>query len=91
MKTRQEVEKLKHNWEFDPIWDVEKTEGFEEYHDELLTFSNEKKAKWNEENNSRRLKRSQELGIEGNYKLLNYIESLENRIEKIENYIGSER
>ncbi len=51
MKTRQEVEKLKHNWEFDPIWDVEKTEGFEEYHDELLTFSNEKKAKWNEENN----------------------------------------
>lgn len=84
MKTRQEVERLKRDWEFDPNWDIEKTEGFEEYYDELLTFSNEKKAKWNEENNLRRLKRSRELGIEGNYKLLDYIESLENRIEKIE-------
>jgi len=27
MKTRQEVERLKRDWEFDPMWDIEKTEG----------------------------------------------------------------
>lgn len=46
MKTRDEVEALKYNWSGDPIWDLENTEGFEEYHDELLKYSIEMKNHW---------------------------------------------
>jgi hypothetical protein len=38
MKTREEVEKLKEQWKADGCWNIENTEGFEEYHDELLAF-----------------------------------------------------
>lgn len=38
MKTREEVESLKANWAADPCWDIEATEGFEEYRDELIAF-----------------------------------------------------
>ena len=39
MKTRDEVAYLKANWQADPCWDLETTEGFEEYKDELKAFS----------------------------------------------------
>ncbi len=38
MKTREEVEALKKEWEHDPCWDIEGTEGFEEYYSELLEY-----------------------------------------------------
>jgi hypothetical protein len=37
-KALQEVEELKRMWLADPIWDIEKTEGFEDFHDELLIY-----------------------------------------------------
>ncbi len=48
MKSREDVEKLKWQWKVNPIWDIETTEGFEEYHDELLAYSNQCKAEWKE-------------------------------------------
>lgn len=45
-KTRKDVEKLKFQWEKDPCWDLEYTEGFEEYEGELRAFSDQKKAEW---------------------------------------------
>ena len=38
MKTREEVEKLKQGWRKHPCWDIETTDGYEEYHDELLEY-----------------------------------------------------
>lgn len=38
MKTREQVEELKRQWLSDGCWDIETTEGFEDYHDELLKF-----------------------------------------------------
>lgn len=38
MKTKQDVHALKENWVNDPCWDIENTEGFEEYKEELLEF-----------------------------------------------------
>jgi len=38
MKTREEVEALKRKWQENPYWDLEKSEGFDEYHHELLMF-----------------------------------------------------
>lgn len=46
MKTRDEVENLKIEWEKDPQWEIEETEGFEDYRDELTAFRFEKEAEW---------------------------------------------
>ena len=43
-KTKDEIEKLKNSWKHDPIWDIEDTEGFEEYYDELLAWRQEYEA-----------------------------------------------
>lgn len=51
IKTREDVEHLKHDWLNDPCFDLEDTEGFEEYRDELLAFSNECKARREEHHN----------------------------------------
>lgn len=46
MKTREEVDALKRNWENDPIWDIEETEGFEEYRDELRKYRLAAELQW---------------------------------------------
>lgn len=43
MKTRDEVEHLKANLIADPCYDLEETEGFEEYREELFDFSEKRK------------------------------------------------
>jgi len=42
--TAVQVEELKQQWKRDPCWDIEDTEGFEAYHDELLAFSEQHEA-----------------------------------------------
>jgi hypothetical protein len=49
MKTREEVEQLKADWLYDPCYDLETVEGFEDYKEELLAFSKEKQAHWSEQ------------------------------------------
>lgn len=46
MKSREEVERLKQNWHEDSCWDIEKTEGFEDYRDELLAYRKQSEAEW---------------------------------------------
>lgn len=48
-KTIEEIEKLKKNWASDPCWDIEDTEGFEDYYDELLAYRKEQEEKWKTE------------------------------------------
>jgi len=58
MKTRAEVDELKRQWKRDPIWDIEETEGFEEYREELIEFH----KKWNEECDERWKKEQRKSG-----------------------------
>jgi len=46
MKNREEVETLKRQWEKDACWDIEETEGFEEYREELLRYRLDCEEKW---------------------------------------------
>ncbi len=46
MKTIKEVEALKAQWLKDPSWDIENTDGFEEYAVELAGFTIEHQAIW---------------------------------------------
>lgn len=45
-KTREEVAKLKEDWLKDAGWDIEETEGFEEYYDELKEYREVCEAGW---------------------------------------------
>jgi len=43
---RDKVEKLKQDWVKDPCWDIEDTEGFEGFREELQAFSRAMKLFW---------------------------------------------
>ncbi len=62
MKTREEVEQLKSEWAWDPCWDIENTEGFKEYYDELLAYRLETKAEDQKEIDDENEKMRNELG-----------------------------
>lgn len=91
MPTTQEVEKLKHDWYVDPCWDLETTEGFEEHRKELKEYQEKTIAKWDQIHLERMKEKSDKLGCRGNVQLAEYIESLEKRIEKLEDYARGDR
>lgn len=97
-RTRDEVEKLKQDWEDDPCWDLESTEGYEDYKDELLEFRTKQEAIWSEEFNrfkSEQIAReiqlktlkAEELGVPGNLELAKCVIDLEHRIFNLESKI----
>jgi len=80
MKTREEVEKLKHNWLRDPCWDIYDTEGFEEYKEELTAYQkaiNDKYLQRLKEENDIEKSEAEKLGLHGLYKIIKdlYIEN----------------
>jgi hypothetical protein len=81
MKTREEVEKLKHAWLKDPIWDISETEGFEEYKDELTAYQKKiddnYKLKLQEEHNIEKSE-ADKLGVHGLYRIIKdlYIQNI---------------
>jgi polyhydroxyalkanoate synthesis regulator phasin len=84
MKTPEELDELKRNWEEDPCWDLEDTEGFEDHYLELLRH-----RQWRETQIEYRLKRefrefADKIGCRDNHKLAKYLEQLEQRIERLE-------
>lgn len=91
MKTHEEVERLIANWNEDPCWDLETTEGFEEHYDKLLAYSTEVKRLWEIRKAAEFKRESERLGITDRPELVKYILNLElrlvalsQRIEKLE-------
>ena len=76
MATREELEALKQSWLNDPCWDIETTEGFEAHKGELSAFRLRHEKLWH---------KAIEIGAPpGNKKLIEYLDSLETRIAKLE-------
>ena len=88
MKTPQEVDALKSNWLGDPCWDIEDTDGFEEYYTELKAFRLEQEKKWDTQHKQRIKNKAVELGDPSNLKLAQYVLTLEERLAKIEELIN---
>lgn len=86
-KSREEIERLKKDWSFDPCWDIETTDGFEDHHDELLIFRLKKEAEWNKEANERENELASKYQCSVN--LIKHIQFLENKIELLERRIGN--
>lgn len=71
-------------WENDPIWDLEDTEGFEEYKEQLLAHRVRMELIWEEERQHREAEYKARAEKMTKVELLRYCESLERRIEKLE-------
>ncbi len=90
-RTAAEIADLKHQWQTDPHWDIEETEGFEAHYQELRQW-----REWVEEEHrvlevNRVTNRGAALGF--TYEQMRFIESLERRIrdlERVQNERGAE-
>lgn len=82
--TREDVEALKASWVTDACWDIEDTEGFEAYREELIAFSQQMQAQWKAEQQRKREQKAEELGVPGNLALADYVTRLEQRIADLE-------
>jgi hypothetical protein len=85
-KTEQEINDLKRQWESDPIWDIEETEGFEDCRELLLAYRLETEAKWKASEDKRIATLCSQYGC--NPELLKVIESLQRRIEVLEQKVN---
>ena len=83
MKTREQVERLKRDWADDACWDIEDTEGFEDYKTELLEYRSAREADWQERLRKQKEEKAMRLGIT-RMELVDYLEQLEYRIKALE-------
>jgi len=60
--TAADLDNLKAQWLCDPCWDIEDTEGFEQWKDELREFRLMVEARWENESNARLLGLANALG-----------------------------
>lgn len=86
MKTRKEVDDLKYSWGADPCWDIETTEGFEEYREELLAYRLECEAARKIAEEYRLDSKSKRLGC--TVELVKDMEFLETQIEQLMARVG---
>ena len=86
-KTREDVEALKANWRADPCWDIEDTEGFDDFYGELLLYRHEWEARWAAETEKRIAAYAARNGI-GDLKLAALIQRMEQRIAALEGTDG---
>ncbi len=82
MKTREELRVLQTNWRSDPCWDIEETEGFEEYREELKTYRSFVEDMWREDKYRRLVRMSNKYAC--SIELAEHIELLENRLAQLE-------
>lgn len=80
MKT---LDDLKKEWLKDPCWDIEDTEGFEDYYEELRKFREEKVVEWAIELLKKRSARAESIGLPDNLKLSEVIHDLMREIEEL--------
>ncbi|MFA6105853.1 MAG: hypothetical protein WC725_04685 [Patescibacteria group bacterium] len=79
----------KQYWLKNPDFDIEKTETYEEYKNELQIFSNATKTAWKQINEIDLNTKAALLGIPGNTVLTQYILLLEARVREIETKLST--
>jgi hypothetical protein len=90
IKTVVEIEELKQNWLSDACWDIETTEGFEDYHDELLAYRLEIEELWKAKRMADLKVKAEKMGIPDNLKLAEYIDYLEHHLERMIDTLGQQ-
>ncbi len=94
MATQEEIQRLKESWKKDPIWDIEDTEGFEEHHDELLLFRQERDAEYEKLVEERIARRARVIAVDtgvtapGAAQEINTYAEIERAVAAQDRYIG---
>lgn len=84
MKTQEKINELKRQWEQDPCWDIEDTEGFEVHEHELLAYRKQKESEWEKQRQEEIEYVADSLGVPGNVELACAFIELQKRIERLE-------
>lgn len=87
MKTLEEIQELKIAWRNDPVWDIEDTEGFEDYYDELLAYRKKVQQKRKDQQEKELILKADKIGVPGNVTLAKYIDYMEWRIKQLEEVV----
>lgn len=83
-KTEEEIQALKRNWEGDPCWDLEGTEGFEAHREELQAHRLKMEKHWAEDREAKIMQIAETWGLPGNREFGLRIEALLNRVSALE-------
>lgn len=86
-KTNKEIEALKREWSCDPCWDIENTEGFEAHKVELREFRISIEAEQEKSYNEKLKEKAEKLGVPDRIDLVKYLNTLEYKIQLLENKI----
>ncbi|HUW09505.1 MAG TPA: hypothetical protein VM537_07220 [Anaerolineae bacterium] len=81
MPTQEEIATLKAQWNGDPCWDIEFTEGFEEHEHELLVHRLAMEARWTEERQAEIIDKA--AGLDCSPAMAEYILNLEYRLARV--------
>lgn len=84
-KSDEDIATLKGNWNSDPCWDIETTEGFERHYLELYAYRKKKESQWEEEYQEKVKRQAARYGIPDNLTLTQHLLNLERRLETLEN------
>jgi len=94
-RTGEEIDALISEWISDPCWHLEDSEGFEAYRQYLLEIRLKHERNWEEWQKEKQkreqrelLKKSTDIGCEGNLQLAAYVLGLERRLQQVEALIG---
>lgn len=82
LKSKDEIESLKRNWESGPCWDIEATESFEAHHDELLAYRLKMEAQWAQERYGEIDRKATQLRC--SHELAEYIMGLERQLASMD-------
>jgi len=82
MKTHTEIIELKRQWENDPCWDIETTEGFEDHKQELLEHRVMKEYEWKLKEEERLEPKARKMGC--SIQMIKWMETIEKKIQKID-------
>ncbi len=83
IKTSEEVKQLKEAWVHDPCWDIEHTEGFEAYEEELTSFRLQKEAEWGKQIKEQEEVYAKKIGLTDNLVLAKVIKNLERDLHHV--------
>lgn len=89
IKTPEEIQRLKNQWEDEPWAGLEEEAGFESHKAELLAFRLEKEAQWKRDREKSLLEKAEKLGCPGNLALAQYVSVLEYRLDEIERRLAA--
>ena len=87
MKTRKEIDDLKHNWICDPCWDIETASGFEDHIEDLKSYREYMQDLWRKQYEEHVINEMDRKGITDRA-TFDYLKKLENTIERLEERIS---